>query len=145
MKKYRGLSNNYYGIDLIRFYEEERHGGNVSRCLQFNIRRHTMKKIRLVLFGLFLFLLGGAVLAQSKLPGLIHSGQYHKETLGSITQPEQTQYSYDAIYNVGEYPLSTPELPSGKGREIIQIYCRFCHSTTYITMQPPPSRCHMEN
>lgn len=96
-----------------------------------------MGKIRSVLIGLFLFLLGGTVLAQNKLPGLVYSGQYLKATLGCITQPDQMQHSLDAIYSVGAYPFSTPELTPGNGREITKIYCRFCHSTTYITMQPP--------
>ncbi|WKZ18389.1 MAG: cytochrome c [Candidatus Jettenia sp. CY-1] len=104
-----------------------------------------MKKIRFTLGGLFLFLLGETVLAQDKLPGLVYSGQYLKSTLGSIKQPDQIQHSLDAIYSVGEHPLSTPDLISGKGQEITQISCRFCHSTTYITMQPPLSAATWKN
>lgn len=87
--------------------------------------------------GFFLVVLIGTVFAESEIPGLIRSGQYSQGTLGSVNQPGQIQQTSDGMYSVGAYPLYTPELAQGEGREIIQIFCRFCHSTTYITMQPP--------
>jgi len=38
---------------------------------------------------------------------------------------------------VAAYPLYMPELAPGEGREAVQSYCATCHSTRYITMQPP--------
>ena len=96
-----------------------------------------MKKRRCIIIGILLSLLSIPILAESEIPGLIRSGQYSQGTLGSASQPGQIQQSTDAVYSVGAYPLYTPELVPGEGREIVQIYCRFCHSTTYITMQPP--------
>src|SRR3972149_951070 len=96
-----------------------------------------MKKVRCIIMGFFLVVLIGAVFAESDIPGLIRSGQYSQGALGSFNQPGQIQQTPDGMYSVGAYPLYTPELAQGEGREIIQIFCRFCHSTTYITMQPP--------
>lgn len=96
-----------------------------------------MEKARCIIIGLLLVILNGTILAESEITGLIRSGQYSQGTLGSVNQPGQTQQSSDGVYSVGVYPLYTPALAQGDGREIIQIFCRFCHSTTYITMQPP--------
>ena len=96
-----------------------------------------MKKKRCIIMGFFLVVLIGTVFAESEIPGLIRSGQYSQGALGSVHQPGQIQQTSDGMYRVGAYPLYTPELAQGEGREIIQIFCRFCHNTTYITMQPP--------
>ena len=96
-----------------------------------------MKKTRCIIIGLLLVVLSVTVFAESEIPGLIRSGQYNQGALGSVNQPGQIQQTSDGMYSVGAYPLYTPELARGEGREIIQIFCRFCHSTTYITMQPP--------
>ena len=96
-----------------------------------------MKKERCIIIGILLSLLSVPILAESEIPGLIRSGQYNQGALGSVNQPGQIQQTSDGMYSVGAYPLYTPELAQGEGREIIQIFCRFCHSTTYITMQPP--------
>ena len=92
--------------------------------------------MRCIIMGFFLVVLIGTVFAESEIPGLIRSGQYSQGALGSVNQPGQIQQTSDGMYSVGAYPLYTPELAQGEGREIIQIFCRFCHSTTYITMQP---------
>ena len=96
-----------------------------------------MKKVRCIIMGFFLVVLIGTVFAESEIPGLIRSGQYSQGALASVNQPGQIQQTSDGMYSVGTYPLYTPELAQGEGREIIRIFCRFCHSTTYITMQPP--------
>lgn len=96
-----------------------------------------MKKTIYILIGLLVTVLNKPVLAKTDLPGLVRSGQYSKGTLLSITQPDSIPQSIDSVYSVGTYPLYTPELVPGEGREIVQGYCGFCHSTTYITMQPP--------
>lgn len=96
-----------------------------------------MKKIKYALAGISLMLMGLPAFAQNQVPGLVSSGQYGQGALGSVAQIRQIQQSPDGEYGVGVYPLNTPELVEGDGREIIQIFCRFCHSVTYITMQPP--------
>ena len=96
-----------------------------------------MERVKSIIIGLILVVLSGTTLAESEISGLIRSGQYSQGTLNSVRQPSQTQQSSDGVYSVGAYPLYTPELAQGEGREIIQIFCRFCHSTTYVTMQPP--------
>ena len=96
-----------------------------------------MKKTIYILIGLLVIALNKPLLAKTGLPGLVRSGQYSKGTLLSITQPDSFQHSLDSVYSVGTYPLYTPELAPGEGRDIIQGYCNLCHSVTYITMQPP--------
>lgn len=51
-----------------------------------------------------------------------------------------------ALYEVGEFPLRTPSLRPGPedDRQLVEVYCVGCHSTTYITMQPPLSRAGWE-
>src|SRR3989339_603614 len=106
--------------------------------LNFCFRRgDEMKKKSCIIIGLLMVTLSGTLSAESEIPGLIHSGQYSQGTLGNVRQSSPAQQSTDGVYSVGAYPLYTPELAQGEGREIIQIFCRFCHSTTYITMQPP--------
>ena len=95
-----------------------------------------MERVKSIIIGFCLAILSGTTLAESEISGLVRSGQYSQGTLSSVSQPSQTQQSSDGVYSVGVYPLYTPELAQGEGREIIQIFCRFCHSTTYITMQP---------
>jgi mono/diheme cytochrome c family protein len=46
-------------------------------------------------------------------------------------------FAPDAKYDVGPYPSFTPELAEGEGRQEVQSFCAICHSTRYITMQPP--------
>ena len=96
-----------------------------------------MKKTIYILIGLLVIGLNKPLLAKTDLTGLVRSGQYSKGTLLSISQPDAIKQSLDAVYSVGTYPLYTPELATGEGREIIQGYCNLCHSVTYITMQPP--------
>jgi hypothetical protein len=46
-------------------------------------------------------------------------------------------FAPNARYDVGAYPSFTPELAEGEGRREVQSFCAVCHSTRYITMQPP--------
>lgn len=39
-----------------------------------------------------------------------------------------------------ELPVETPEYPPGKGSELFAGYCLTCHSTEYISTQPPMPR-----
>ena len=96
-----------------------------------------MEKLKYILIVLFLAIISEPILAQSKLSRIVNSGVYYQGTVGSISQYRPLQHAPDAIYSVGAYPLNTPELSPGNGKDVVHIYCRFCHSAAYITMQPP--------
>ncbi|MCR4321591.1 MAG: hypothetical protein NUV74_14800 [Candidatus Brocadiaceae bacterium] len=85
-----------------------------------------MERVSCIIIGLLLVILSGTVFAESEIPGLIRSGQYSQGVLGSVNQPGQIQQTSDGMYSVGAHPLYTPELAQGEGREIIQVFCRFC-------------------
>ena len=65
------------------------------------------------------------------------AGYYSQRNPGAIAQPALPNQSDGATYSVAAYPLYTPELAPGPGRDEVQSYCSTCHSTRYITMQPP--------
>jgi hypothetical protein len=65
------------------------------------------------------------------------AGYYSARNLGAIMQPVAPKATDGAAYSVAAYPLYAPELAPGPGREDVQSYCSTCHSTRYITMQPP--------
>lgn len=83
-----------------------------------------------VLLGL-LALAGGLVYAQ------YDRGYYSERNGDAITRFATPPETDGAVYSVPVYPLSLPELAPGEGRDIVQSYCSTCHSTRYITMQPP--------
>jgi hypothetical protein len=86
----------------------------------------------LVLFFCTLLALAGAgVFAE------LQKGHYQAATLGQLTQTGQGESSPDSQYEAGPYPLYPPELESGEGKAEVEGYCTTCHSTRYITMQPP--------
>jgi hypothetical protein len=67
----------------------------------------------------------------------LKKGYYSPDQLGTIQQAAPAAISPDADYEVSAYPVPTLELASGDGRQDVQIYCNTCHSSRYITMQPP--------
>jgi hypothetical protein len=83
-----------------------------------------------------LFCSGLLVLAGSVLHG-DQSGHYTPNNLGSFQQPAPQALNQDGIYAAGSYPLYPPSLEPGEGRDEVEAYCIICHSTRYITMQPP--------
>lgn len=86
----------------------------------------------------FIVILAGLTVAAA---GLVYAqldaGYYSQKTLGALAQPAQPKETDGATYSVAAYPLYMPELAPGEGREAVQSYCATCHSTRYITMQPP--------
>jgi cytochrome c5 len=52
-------------------------------------------------------------------------------------QPAPRNDDAGAVYAVGAWPTYTPPLADGDGKALVQSFCAICHSTTYITMQPP--------
>jgi len=73
----------------------------------------------------------------TKIPGLVQEGRYDAGNLGMQMQPAPQNDDVGAVYAVGPWPTYTPPLADGQGRELVQSFCGICHSTTYITMQPP--------
>ncbi|HWZ44309.1 MAG TPA: hypothetical protein VNW97_12595 [Candidatus Saccharimonadales bacterium] len=87
-------------------------------------------------------LLSMAVLAGTAGAGLflaeVRKGDYATETLSQLNQAEApAALAGDSVYEVSAYPLYPPTLAEGEGREETEAYCSPCHSTRYITMQPP--------
>jgi hypothetical protein len=86
----------------------------------------------------FMAILAGlAAAAGSLVYAQFDAGYYSARNLGAIMQPVAPKATDGATYSVAAYPLYTPELAPGPGREDVQSYCSTCHSTRYIIMQPP--------
>ena len=67
----------------------------------------------------------------------VKKGYYHSAELGSLRQTASGEFSPDSNYQVSAYLVSGTDLVPGDGSQEVGIYCNVCHSTTYITMQPP--------
>ena len=67
----------------------------------------------------------------------LQKGQYQAATLGQFPQAGPSESSPDSQYGAGAYPFYPPELAAGEGKAEVEGYCSVCHSTRYITMQPP--------
>src|SRR5260370_1173099 len=89
------------------------------------------RKMALIPVGVAMALAGGLVFAQMK------SGSYGSTNAASIGQGAAPELATDAKYDVGPYPYFAPELAEGDGKLEVQSFCVGCHSTRYITMQPP--------
>jgi hypothetical protein len=77
------------------------------------------------------------IAAGEELPGNVKMGMYIEGNLGSVTQSEAEALDSGSVYGGAPYPLYTPELAPGEGRDRVLGSCSMCHSVTYITMQPP--------
>src|SRR5438093_7491199 len=73
----------------------------------------------------------------TKVPGVVQEGNYDAGNLGMQMQPAPRNDDAGAVYGVGAWPTYTPRLADGDGQALVQSFCGICHSTTYITMQPP--------
>jgi hypothetical protein len=73
----------------------------------------------------------------TKVPGLVQEGNYDPGNLATLMQPAPHNDDAGSVYAVGPWPTYTPPLADGEGRGLVQSFCGICHSTTYITMQPP--------
>lgn len=85
-----------------------------------------------------LLVVAGALLlsARAGYPEL-ETGNYKPAELGTLQQPSPSRLSPDSNFTVSAYPLHPPELAPGEGKQETEAYCAMCHSTRYITMQPP--------
>src|SRR5258707_256690 len=88
-------------------------------------------KMALIPVGVAMALAGGLVFAQMR------SGSYGSSNAASIGQGAAPVFAPDAKSDVGTYPSYAPELAEGDGKQEVQSFCTSCHSTRYITMQPP--------
>jgi hypothetical protein len=81
---------------------------------------------------------GAAVaLACGLLLAQMQSGSYGSTNAATIRQSGVQELTPDAKYSVSPYSSLTVELAAGEGRLEVQSFCMTCHSTRYITMQPP--------
>jgi hypothetical protein len=67
----------------------------------------------------------------------LQNGRYDSGNLGGLHQAAPIELRADAVYDVGAYPSFPPELAAGEGLQETTSFCNLCHSTRYITMQPP--------
>jgi cytochrome c5 len=81
--------------------------------------------------------LGLALLAVAAVYAEFESGYYSPANLGSIAQAAPRHETENASYRVESYSLFRPQLEPGEGRDLVDAYCNTCHSTRYVTMQPP--------
>ena len=77
------------------------------------------------------------VTADDRLPGVVTTGRYGEGTLATPRQPAPDVATPGGVYGAGSWPSYTPPLADGAGRDLVIGACSICHSTTYITMQPP--------
>jgi hypothetical protein len=88
----------------------------------------------------FALLFGGSlaiILAAGILFAQVEQGNYAPATLGQLQQPAPAALAEDSVYQVSAYPQYPVELVDGEGRAETASFCGLCHSTRYITMQPP--------
>ena len=74
---------------------------------------------------------GAAVFAQ------VRSGGYEGGKAEILSQTQLLMQEPDAAYSVASYPSVPADLAGGDGLQETQSSCATCHSTRYITMQPP--------
>ncbi|MGC1483748.1 MAG: hypothetical protein WA789_08145 [Candidatus Acidiferrum sp.] len=67
----------------------------------------------------------------------LQKGQYKGATLGQLEQAAPNGVAPNSEYGAISYPLYLLEMEAGDGKAETEGYCSVCHSTRYITMQPP--------
>jgi mono/diheme cytochrome c family protein len=89
------------------------------------------KRVRAILLIACSLAIAAVVYAELK------KGYYTPEQLGTMRRAGEMEASPDATFQVSAYPAPAVDLVPGDGLQEVQIYCGTCHSTRYITMQPP--------
>ncbi|MCO5170254.1 MAG: c-type cytochrome [Planctomycetes bacterium] len=56
---------------------------------------------------------------------------------GAIAQPLPRLPDEGPVYAIDPLPARTPALVPGAGRDALVAHCSTCHSTAYVTLQPP--------
>lgn len=87
--------------------------------------------------SLFSAALAFALLARAPLCAQSKRGDYSRATPSNMNQHAPPAQHAGPVYSVPFYPLSGASLAPGENRELVESYCGTCHSTIYITMQPP--------
>jgi hypothetical protein len=91
--------------------------------------------------GIFRFVLAtsflSAAIGASAVYAQFEAGSYRPANPGKLTQAPPRNTSADSTYSIGPIPLYRPTLAPGDGVQDVEVYCSTCHSTVYITMQPP--------
>jgi hypothetical protein len=64
-------------------------------------------------------------------------GYYAPANLGTISQAAPDAQQASDVYKISAFPLYTPTLVPGAGRQDVKAYCNTCHTPSYVTMQPP--------
>ena len=89
-------------------------------------------RARFLIVGAMLTILAGAtVFAQMR------TGVYSSNKGEALAQPRTASLEPDAEYSVVAFPSLPAALAEGEGLAETQSFCAMCHSTRYITMQPP--------
>jgi hypothetical protein len=78
-----------------------------------------------------------ASFAEISLHAQSQRGDYARAASSNLHQHAPVIQRTGPIYSVPFYPLSGASLAPGENRELVESYCGTCHSTIYITMQPP--------
>ena len=78
-----------------------------------------------------------AFFASAALYAQFNAGFYTLQGPGSIRQTMPSTAMASASYYVAEYTLYPAMLAAADGEQEVASYCNTCHSTRYITMQPP--------
>jgi len=97
------------------------------------MKRQNFRPVVGTIFALLAAGTAGILYAQSQY------GNYAPAALGKLDQAVPQALREDASYSVCAFPLYTPELAAGEGQQETNIFCGQCHSTRYITTQPPLS------
>lgn len=84
-----------------------------------------------------LFAGGLLVVAGSAAFAQFQSGSYSSTKADSLEQTVSVPTSIDGNYFVSPFPSVAPKLAEGEGRAETESFCAMCHSSRYITMQPP--------
>jgi hypothetical protein len=92
---------------------------------------NTGRVVLRLLAGALLVVAGSAAFAQ------FQSGSYSSTKADSFEQTVSSPISSDGNYSVSPFPSVAPKLTEGEGRAETESFCAMCHSTRYITMQPP--------
>ena len=93
--------------------------------------KHKGRGLLAVLAGALLVVAGSAAFAQ------FQSGSYSVTKADILEQSLSAPTSSDGNYSVSSFPSVSPKLAEGEGRAETESFCAMCHSTRYITMQPP--------
>jgi len=101
-----------------------------------------MKRGRAVrLINSYAALFFGGLIAIALAAGLLYAqvekGNYAPSAVAELRQPARAAVTDDSVYGIPTYPQYTVELAEGEGRAETAAFCNLCHSTRYITMQPP--------